>query len=365
MNDSHSFTSQDNAFDMNLLYLPIKTLFLDKNSNKLTVTKPLGEVIGLTENGDPIYEGQINNDPAATKPSYDELINTEELDQIDLDFGVGENGTLDLQKQLQFVENLEKLIDQIRRQKDRKLSPEDLSQIIKQGLRGLEGSEKHLKALLDGYQDVNKLKDNLESKILSLGNQLQEKLQELKDAKQRIDNLDSLNTLAENRLREASEEKENIEDELNTHKNENMALKKSIDKFEKDLVDLEENNKSLKQQLNILNEQLGEKNDDLSNQVFELMTEMQKEQRNNERLSLEQEEIQKELAGQKKKNGELQQILGDQKDQISGLQDQLTRDKVTRDDLEAALKKQSKLTDKLDQENSRVNDLLVKEQRKI
>jgi hypothetical protein len=57
MNDSHSFTSQDNAFDMNLLYLPIKTLFLDKNSNKLTVTKPLGEVIGLTENGDPIYEG--------------------------------------------------------------------------------------------------------------------------------------------------------------------------------------------------------------------------------------------------------------------------------------------------------------------
>jgi hypothetical protein len=41
------------------------------------------------------------------------------------------------------------------------------------------------------------------------------------------------------------------------------------------------------------------------------MTEMQKEQRNNERLSLEQEEIQKELAGQKKKNGELQQILGD------------------------------------------------------
>ena len=57
MNDSHSLMSQDNNHDPKLLYLPVKRLELQKDSNKISTSKPLGEIIGLTENGDPIYEG--------------------------------------------------------------------------------------------------------------------------------------------------------------------------------------------------------------------------------------------------------------------------------------------------------------------
>lgn len=38
-----------------------------------------------------------------------------------------------------------------------------------------------------------------------------------------------------------------MEEELNSNKNENLRLKQNLDKFEKDFVELEESNKSLKQ----------------------------------------------------------------------------------------------------------------------
>lgn len=85
---------------------------------------------------------------------------------------------------------LQKLIQEINSQKDRRLSPADLQKIIRRGLEGLETSEKHLRALIQGLEGATELKDGLQSKLDQLVDELQKKTSQLKDANMRLESSD-------------------------------------------------------------------------------------------------------------------------------------------------------------------------------